>query len=169
MTRVILALIAASAVAALASATSAMADPVLITHWDTGQLVNALQSLGATDIHVGELGGKPAVTARTRDGLSIGLFAKGCEPAAPLVCHSIEGAITYDASQKSDRAALANQLNHDYALGKFMAETDGAIRGSRYFMLDGGVTEDNLKAELNGFFTVGGLASRAIWQPASAR
>lgn len=167
MTRVILALLAATALAL-----PAMAQPALITHWDPGQLVNTLQSLGVTEIHVGEMGGKPALTGRTREGLSIGLFAKGCDAAAPpipVVCHSIEGAITYDASQKPDRVALANQLNHDYALGKFMAEPDGTIRGSRYFLLDGGVTEDNLRAELNGYFAVGALASRAIWPQAAAR
>ena len=77
--------------------------------------------------------------------------------------------ISYDASQKPDRAALVEQLNHDYALGKFMAEPDGTVRGSRYFLLDGGVTEDNLRAELNGYFTVGVLAGRAIWPQAAAR
>jgi hypothetical protein len=167
MIRVILALLAASLLAA-----PALAQPTLVTRWDPGQLVNLLQSLGVTEIRVGELAGKPALTGRTRDGLSIGLFAKGCDPAAPVgapVCHAIEGAISYDASQKPDRAGLANQLNHDYALGKFMAEPDGAIRGSRYFMLDGGVTEDNLRAELNGYFAVGALASRAIWPQTPAR
>ena len=167
MKRMILALAFSGCVAA-----PALADPVMVTRWDSGQLVNALQSLGASEIRVGELGGKPALTARTRDGLSVGLYAKGCEPAtapAAPVCRGIEGVISYDASQKPDRAALVEQLNHDYALGKFMAEPDGTVRGSRYFLLDGGVTEDNLKAELNGYFTVGVLAGRAIWPQAAPR
>jgi len=168
MTRVILALLASSVLAS-----PALAQPALITHWDPGQLVNILQSVGASDIHVGQLGGKPALTGRSRDGLSFGLYAKSCDPAtppAPPVCHGMEGAVTFDAGQKPDRAALANQLNHDYALGKFMAEPDGMIRGSRYFLLDGGITEDNLRAELNGYFAVAGLAGRSIWQqPAPAR
>ncbi len=162
MMRVILALLASSLLAA-----PALAQPALITHWDSGQLVNILKSVGASEIQVGQLGGKPALTGHSRDGLSFGLYAKGCDPAAPPaapVCHGMEGAITYDASRKPDLASLANQLNHDYALGKFMAEPDGTIRGSRYFMLDGGVTEDNLRAELNGYFAVAGLAGRAVWQ-----
>ncbi|QUD88452.1 YbjN domain-containing protein [Phenylobacterium montanum] len=167
MTRVILALLAATTLAS-----PAVAQPAMISRWDSGQLVNVLQSLGVSEIHVGELGGRPAVTGRTREGLSVGLFAKGCDaanPPIPVVCHSIEGAITYDAAGKPDRTALANQLNHDYALGKFMAEPDGTIRGSRYFMLDGGVSEENLRAELNGYFAVGALASRAIWPQGAAR
>lgn len=168
MKRMILAL----TVSALAVA-PALAQPALITHWDTGQLTYALQSLGATDIRAGDLGGKPALTARTRDGLSLGLYAKACDPAIPPatdpVCHGIEGVISYDASQKPDRGAVVEQLNHDYALGKFMAEPDGTIRASRYFLLDGGITPENLQAEMNGYFAVGVLAGRVIWPQAPAR
>lgn len=169
MKPVILALLFCGA-AAPALAQSAV-QPTTVTRWDTGQMVNVLQSLGATEIRTGDFGGKPALTAKTRDGLSVGLYAKGCDPATPPatpVCHGVEGVISYDATQKPDRAALVEQLNHDYALGKFMSESDGTVRVSRYFLLDGGVSEDNLRAELNGYFTVGVLAGRTIWpQPAA--
>ncbi|HEY2660773.1 MAG TPA: YbjN domain-containing protein [Caulobacteraceae bacterium] len=170
MTRVILALLLCGAAAAPALAQPA-AEPTTVIRWDTGQLVNVLQSLGTTEIRTGDSGGKPALTARTRDGLSVGLYGKGCDPATPPaapVCHGIEGVISFDASQKPERATLVEHLNHDYALGKFMSEPDGTIRVSRYFLLDGGISEDNLRAELNGYFTVGVLAGRAIWPQAPA-
>ncbi|MDR3509041.1 MAG: YbjN domain-containing protein [Caulobacteraceae bacterium] len=167
MNRMILALV----ISGLA-VTSAKADAPLVRQWDATVMTRVLQSLGSTDIKTGDFNGRPAITARTRDGLNVGLYAKGCDPAVdatPPVCHGLEGVISYDASQKPNRAVLVDQLNHDYALGKFMAESDGMIRASRYFLLDGGVSEENLRSELNGYFAVGALAARTLWPEPAAR
>ena len=148
----------------------AQAPPSLVERWDSGLLVDTLHALSATEVQSGATADRPTITAVTRDGLSIGLQARGCDTPNPLtgpVCHAIEAVVIFDLSQRPDRAALADQLNHSYALGKFTLEPDGSLRATRYILLDGGVSQDNLRQELVDFFTVGVLARRTIWPQAA--
>ena len=85
--------------------------------------------------------GRAAVTARTKDNLNVGVYAKACDPAPPQVepiCHGLEAIISFDPGARADRKALADRLNRQFALGKFVAEPDGSIRLSRYVVFDGG-------------------------------
>ncbi len=147
----------------------AQSPPGPVQRWDSGQMVDLLNGLGAKDIHVTGAQGKPAITAVTRDGLNVGLYAKGCDApvgAAEPVCHAIEGVVTFDVSQRPDKADLPGRLDHAYAMGKFTLEADGSLRASRYILLDGGVTQENLRTELNDFFAVGALTRQNLWPQA---
>lgn len=146
-------------------------DPVLLDHWDTSAVVDALRALGATEILVGQGGAGPSVIARTVDGLSVGLFARACRPPtsdeASTDCRGLEGMISYDVRARPDRAALPERLNHRFVAGKFMLDASGALRLSRYIGLGGGVTGENLRAELRDFFAIGATTAATLW-PAAA-
>jgi hypothetical protein len=166
MARVILGLLVS---ALLASQALAQASPSPVDHWDSGLLLDTLRGLGASGAQVSATGGRPVITAVTREGLAATLLAKGCdnpEPATGPSCHAIEIIFTFDVSQRPDRAALADQLNHGYALGKFTVEPDGSLRASRYLLLDGGISQDNLRQELIDIFTVADLTRRTLSAPA---
>lgn len=166
MARVILALILSGF---MVTAARAQAPPSPVDRWDSGLLIDTLHGLGATEVHVGGADGRPTLAAVTREGLNVALYAKGCQTPPPVsggLCHAIEGVITFDLSQRSDRVALTDQLNHGFAMGKFTVEPDGSLRATRYFLLDGGVTQDNLRQELIDFFTVGVLTRQTIWPQA---
>jgi hypothetical protein len=143
-----------------------------IDHWNTNAVLAALQSLKASDIQAVTSEGRAVVTAKTRDGLNVGVYAKSCDTAPPGVeatCHGLEAIISFDPGPKADRAALVERLNHQYALGKFLAEPDGSIRLSRYVVLDGGVGPGNVRAELASVFAIGALAGQALWPETAKR
>ena len=157
MMRVILSLVFC---AALASQAMAQAAPSPIDHWDSGLLVDILHALGSTDVEVSAADGHPIITAITREGLKATLVAKGCDPSTAdggSTCHAVEVIFTFPLSTSSDRVATADQLNHGFALGKYTLEADGMLRDTRYLLLDGGVSQDNLRAELIDTFTVASL------------
>jgi hypothetical protein len=166
MARVILALLI---VLGLAAPALAQAPPSNIDRWDMGLLIDTLRTLGATGLHPGVADGRPTLAAVTRDGLNMTLEARGCDTPPPLtgpVCHAIEAVITFDLSHTPDRAAIADQLNHGFAMGKFTVERDGSLRASRYILLDDGLSPDNLRQQLIDFMEVGVLAREKIWPQA---
>jgi len=155
--------------AQIGPAAAQSAEP--IDHWSTNAVLAALQTLKADNIEAVTSEGRAVVTARTRDGLNVGVYAKACDPAPPGVepiCHGLEAIVSFDPGPKTDRKALAERLNHQFALGKFIAEPDGSLRLSRYLVFDGGVTPGNLRAELASVFAVGVLAGQTLW-PAPAK
>ncbi len=142
-----------------------------IDHWNTNVVLAALQTLKASDIKAVTSEGRAVVTAKTQDGLNVGVYAKSCDPAPPgveAICHGLEAIISFDPGPKTDRVALAGRLNHQFALGKFLAEPDGSIRLSRYVVLDGGVGPGNLRAELTSLFAIAALTGQTLW-PETAR
>jgi hypothetical protein len=168
MIRIILA-----AVLAIAAASAAVAAPSpLLTRWDTAAVRAGLTQAGATDIRVEDLDGLPMITARTRDGLSVGVYAKACDPStatAPAVCHGLETIVSFDPGAAIDRGRMVEHLNLAYASGKFMADPAGTIRLSRYVSFDGGVTPDHLRAEFASYFTLAGLTARTLWPAPTPR
>jgi hypothetical protein len=144
----------------------------VIDHWNTNAVLAALQALRATDIQSTTSDGRAAVTARTPDQLSLGVYAKACDPAPPGVealCHGMEAIISFDPGARADRKALVDRLNHQYALGKFLDEPDGTIRLTRYVVFDGSVTNGNLRAELASLFAIGALTTQTLWPDAARR
>jgi hypothetical protein len=168
MMRIILAAVLASA-----AASSAVAAPApLLTRWDTAAVRASLVQAGAADIRVDDLDGLPMITARTRDGLAVGVYAKACDPstaATPAVCHGLETIVSFDPGAAIDRGRMIEHLNMAYASGKFMSDPAGTIRLSRYVSFDGGVTPDHLRAELASYFTLAGLTARTLWPAAAPR
>jgi len=137
-----------------------------IDHWNTNAVLAALQTLQASDIRADTAQGHAAVTARTHEGLNVGVYARACDQAPPGVdplCHGLEAIISFDPGARADRKALVNELNHRYALGKFLDEPDGTIRLTRYVVFDGAVTPGNLRAELASLFAIGNLATQTLW------
>ena len=167
--RLILASVILAGVSAAAPRSEAAA---LIDHWDTAAVSDALSGLGAKSVKPITLQGKPGVLAQTADGLSIGVYAKGCAESADLptpVCQAVEGVVSYDPGAGGDAAALAASLNHQYAAGKFMAEGDGSVRLTRYFVVEGGVSPANLKAQIGVFLAMATAAKQTVWNtPAPA-
>ena len=148
------------------------APTALLQRWDTAAVRGGLAAAGATDIRVADADGLPMITARTRDGLSVAAYAKACDTAAadsPALCHGLETIVSFDPGAAVDRGAIAARLNQTYASGKFIVEPDGTIRLSRYLDFDGGMTADNLRAELSAYFTLAGVTARVLWQAAGAR
>jgi hypothetical protein len=143
-----------------------------IEHWSTGAVTAVLQALNASNIQTVLGEGRPAVIARTPDGLNVGVYAKACDAAPPGVdpiCHGMEAVIGFDPGARADRKALADRLNHQYALGKFLDEPDGTIRLSRYVVFDGAVTPGNLRAELSSLFAIGSLTTQTLWPDTAKR
>lgn len=143
-----------------------------IDHWSTNAVLAALQTLKADNIQAVTNEGRAAVTARTKDGLSVGIYAKACDPSPPGVeplCHGLEAIISFDPGARADRKALMDRLNHQYALGKFLDEPDGTIRLTRYVVFDGGVTPGNLRADLASLFAIGALTTQNLWPDAAKR
>ena len=150
------------------AASAQTAEP--IDHWNTTAVSVALQALKTSDIQATTSQGRAVITARTRDGLNVGVYAKACDPSPPgveAICHGLEAIISFDPGAKADRKGLVERLNHQFALGKFVEEPDGSIRLSRYLVLDGGVSAGNLRAELATLFAIGVLTAQTLWpQPA---
>jgi hypothetical protein len=46
---------------------------------------------------------------------------------------------------------------------------DGTIRLTRYVDFDGGVTPENLRAQLTEYFTLAGVTARTLWRAAGAQ
>jgi hypothetical protein len=157
--------------ALLAGAAQAAPEP-LVDRWSTATVTESLASLGATEVQVNATGGRPYVTARTHDGLNVAIYAKACDQAAEgktvVTCHGLESIISFDPG-RGDRAILVGRLNHEFALGKYLAEEDGTIRLSRYLVFDAGVTPGNLRSELASFFAVGVLTAQSLWPEAVKR
>jgi hypothetical protein len=152
------------------SASAQTGEP--IDHWNTNAVMAALQTLKTSDIQTNTSEGRAAITARTRDGLNVGVYAKACDPAPPGVepiCHGMESLISFDPGSRADRKTLADRLNHQFALGKFVDEPDGSIRLSSYLVFDGGVTPGNIRAELASLFAIGALTTQTLWPGAAAR
>ena len=170
--RIALALSALMIGAGQAGAAAAQSSESPLDRWNTGAVTAALQAAGAADVVAAQANqGRPALTARTHEGLNVGIYAKACDPAPPGVeanCHGMEAIISFDPGARADRKTLVNQLNHQYALGKFLDEPDGTIRVSRYVVFDGGVTPGNLRAELTSLFAIGNLTAQSLW-PDTAR
>ena len=144
----------------------------LLQHWDTAAVRAGLTAAGATDIRVADADGLPMITARTRDGLAVAAYAKACDLSTaktPAVCHGLEAIVSFDPGGAVDRGPIAARLNQTYASGKFIVEPDGTIRLSRYLDFDGGMSADNLRAELAEYFTLAGVTARVLWQAAGAR
>jgi hypothetical protein len=143
-----------------------------IDHWSTNAVLAALQALKATDVEADTREGRSLVTAKTHDGLNVGVYAKACDPSPPgveAICHGLEAIISFDPGAKVDRKGLVERLNHQFALGKFMDEPDGSVRLSRYVVFDGAVTPANLRAELASTFAVAALAAQTIWSEPAKR
>ncbi len=143
-----------------------------IDHWNTNAVLATLRTLKASDIQAVTTEGRAGVTARTREGLNVGVYAKACDPSPPGVealCHGLEAIISFDPGGRADRRSLADRLNHQYALGKFLDEPDGSIRLSRYLVFDGAVTPGNLRAELSSLFAIGDLTAKTLWPGAAGR
>ena len=168
MKRLILTALLASMMAGRAAA----APAPLLQHWDTAGVRAGLVAAGAADIHVFDADGLPMITARTRDGLTVGVYAKACDPStakSPAICHGLETIVSFDPGPTADRTPIAARLNQTYAAGKFIVAPDGTIRLSRYLNFDGGVTPDNLRAELTAYFTLAGATARTLWPSAGQR
>lgn len=162
--RVLVPALCLAALAPFSAATAQSADA--IDRWNTSAITAALETLKAADIKAGDGGGHAMVTARTREGLNVGVYAKACDPnaaGAAAACRAMEAILTFEPPVGVDRRALAERLNHEFALGKFMVEPDGSIRLSRYLVFDGGVTPANLRAELASLFAIGALTGQIIW------
>jgi len=162
----------AGVLASLAAGSAAAAPAPLLQHWDTGGVRAGLTAAGATDIRVADADGLPMITARTRDSLGVAIYAKACDvgPAkAPLICHGLESIVSFDPGAAVDRTAIVARLNQTYASGKFIVVPDGTIRLSRYVDFDGGVTPENLRAQLTAYFTLAGATARSLWQPSGAQ
>ena len=158
--------------ASMLVAGTANAAPDLIDRWSTAAVVNSLQSLGATDVQVKSMGGRPMILARTHDALDVAVYAKACDQVAEggtITCHGLEAITIFDPGARADPGALVGRLNHDFALGKYLAEQDGTIRLSRYLVFDAGVTPGNLRSELASFFAVGVLTAQTLWPEAVKR
>jgi hypothetical protein len=98
-----------------------------IDHWNTNAVMDALQALKATQINATTSEGRAVITARTRDGLNVGIYAKACDPAPPgvdAICHGLESIISFDPGPKVDRKALADrELASQFAIGVLTAQT----------------------------------------------
>jgi hypothetical protein len=160
-------LILALVLSALVTTTAqAQAPTSNVDRWDAGLLTDMLHSLAAKDVRVSLTDGRPALEATSREGLALTLLARGCDtpvPASGEACHAIEGLVTFDLSQTPNRAVIADQLNHGFAMGKFTIEPNGALRVTRYVLLDGGVSQDNLRQQLIDFIQVAALTRQTIW------
>lgn len=161
----------AAALSLLACAAQARtAGPVLVTRWDTPTITNAAQALDAKDV-VAKLDddGRAYITGETAEGLLFVLYPTACEEtagdkaAAQSPCYGLEAVVSYEGDGKQDRSKLVDQLNRDYALGKFTLDPDHSIVLTRYLIFDDGVTRGNLEAELSSFFAVGASAAGKIW------
>lgn len=162
----------AAVLASLAAGSAAAAPSPLLQHWDTGAVRAGLTAVGATDIRVFDADGQPMITARTRDGLGVALYAKLCDAStgrATAVCHGMETVVSFDPGPAADRGAIVARLNQTYASGKFIVVADGTIRLTRYVDFDGGVTPENLRAQLTEYFTLAGVTARSLWQAAGAQ
>jgi hypothetical protein len=165
------AILAALAVCGFAGAAAAAPAP-LLTHWDTKAVQAGLTQVGAADVRVADADGLPMITARTRDGLTVGVYAKACDASTvrgPALCHGLEGIVSFDPGPNVDRAAIVARLNATYASGKFILAPDGTVRLSRYVDFDGGVSAENLRAELTGYFALAGVTARTLWPAPDAR
>ena len=143
-----------------------------IDRWNTNAVLAALQALKASDVQAVTSDGRAAVTARTKDNLNVGVYAKACDPAPPgveQICHGLEAIISFDPGARADRKALADRLNRQFALGKFVDQPDGSIRLSRYVVFDGGTSPGNLRANLASLFAIGGLTAQTLWPDAARR
>ena len=151
----------------------AMSAPTaLLQRWDTAAVRVGLAAAGAADIRVADADGLPMITARTRDGLGVALYAKACDAAAgrtPAICHGLQAVVGFDPGPAADRGAIVARLNQTYASGKFIVVPDGTIRLTRYVSFDGGVTPENLRAQLTEYFTLAGVTARSLWQASGAR
>jgi len=154
----------ALAIGLLVSGAARAAEPALVDHWSGPLVQRLLQSLGATDSRQTQLAGAPGLLERTSSGLSFGVYAKACAPAAAEpYCRGVEGLASFDPGRGADRAALVDRLNRRYAAGKFMLEADGSIRLTRYIDIDAGVTEANLRAQLGEFIALAEATKDAVW------
>ena len=142
------------------------AEAPLVDHWSEPVVQRVLESLNTSVLQQTTLAGGPGLLARTRDGLSFGVYAKACSPAAAPAqpyCRGVEGIASFDPGRGADRAALVDRLNRQYAAGKFMAEADGSIRLTRYIDVDAGVSEANLRAQLGEFIALAEATTDAVW------
>jgi len=76
-----------------------------IDHWNTNAVLAALQSLKAGDIQAVTSEGRSVVTAKTRGGLNVGVYAKSCDPTptptgVEAICHGLEAIISFDPGPK---------------------------------------------------------------------
>jgi hypothetical protein len=160
--------------AALAMSTSLSAGAFaqakgMITHFTPSNLTQALKELGVTDASARK---QPVNNGQTVDVVSFS--NAGLKHIAILSVCSKPGCLGVelltiwgdDAGKTASRSAL-NTYNASYGYGKGFIGPSGTLVYSRYTISDGGISSQNLKANIGNFVT--GSANFQQYMAKSAR
>lgn len=128
-------------------------SPVLMSHFTPNGLVKALTELGATDATVRKTpmgGGQNVDVVYFSNGTlkHVGILT-ACNPKG---CLGLQLMTIWgdNAGKNASRIAL-NKYNSDFGFGKGFIGSSNTLVYSRYTIADGGISVDNLKANVSNF------------------
>ena len=128
----------------------------LITLFTVDDLTEIAKQQGATEIQSSVEDGEPVIALK-KDDLYFGFVLRGCQPA--LGCKALQLALYFEPGKTPFALDDVNALNVKYALVKFFVAKDGALAMSRFIIADGGISKDNVAANIAHFFAMPGTIS----------
>ncbi len=141
----------------LSSVTSRAAEgSQLVTLFTVDDLTEIAKQQGATEIQSSVEDGEPVISLK-KDDLYFGFVLRGCQIA--LGCKALQLALYFEPGKTPFALADVNAMNIKYALVKFFVAKDGALAMSRFIIADGGISKDNIVANIAHFFAMPGTIS----------
>lgn len=162
------ALVAALALGACASAPTAGApakadNAGLIDRYDTPALRSIIADLGYAITDFGESSsGKPMMEVDTKDGLSFRVLGENCNGEGKnQVCTGVQLSTQFGESD-ADLDEIMARANRTLRPAKVF-RVDAGLAYERYLIMDGGVSRENLKTEIEVFVEILGV----LWKQVS--
>lgn len=155
--------------AAATAALTGMAMAQDLTLADDSRLVRSisleeLQALvavvGDDIVSTGE-NGAVSVSAKTPDGLNYRMIGTVCSEEGVPSCKGIHMVVTYAASDRISDALVNAESKRTFVTSVWQEE--GQLGISRYLILDGGQTMENIKVNYQNFLSAVDIIVQDIW------
>lgn len=153
---------------ALAATPAAMAQTALMERYDEAVIRKIVKEIGfgVSNYEIAD-DGEPTMTVEPPSDLPFlidGMFCEGSDADKHKSCTGLQmAAIVGDVDGKQDLKAIAEKFNRGYRPAKLFV-TDRGLVLERYLILDGGISEHNLKTNIEVFADM----LKAIWDDLDA-
>ena len=135
----------------LITATRGADQNQLVTTFTTANVSAALQAIGAKEITSGKTDdGTVYVTAKSPEGLYFNFILQHCD--AKEGCAGLQLDIIWEKDAFPISLTMVNGFNAKYLFAKAFQSETGELGLSRYLVCSGGITLQNVEANLAGFF-----------------
>lgn len=154
-----LAFMAAFGTASAQDTEAPAAAPALVQGWSEPQLGKVLEMAAASGPSFSGAPERPVVDAANAEGLRFRLMGQGCQGET---CTALIAVMGIGLPEGADANALAAAFNAKFVQAKFQPQGATAVLMTRYILIQGGVSEENLAANLAQFLAIAAAAQKEV-------